>query len=110
MMAFVSASSKVGMSFTKIGRVGQALGVGEVAAEEEPVDADGVLEHRHVVLVVRGDPHVLLELVHRVLLEGERHLAAGVLEVAEEVGHPHGAVLDGRELAGRGTARAHRDR
>ena len=59
MMAFVSASSKVGMSFTNMVGLGQALGVGEVAAEEEPVDADGVLEHRHVVLVVGRDPHVL---------------------------------------------------
>ena len=102
MMAFVSASSKLGMSFTKSAAgLGRPSVCGKSLPKEEAVDADGVLEHRHVVLVVRRDPHVLAELVDRMGLERVRHLAAGVLEVAEEVGHPHGAVLDRRQLEAR---------
>ncbi len=80
-----------------VGRLGQPFGVGEVGAEQQPVDAELVLQHLHVVLVVGSHPDLTLELVDGMVLEGEGHLAVAVAQRSEERGHPHGAVLDRRQ-------------
>ena len=110
MIALVSAASKVGMSFTNIVGSGSPSVCGKSDPKSSRSMPTASLSRRHVVLVVRRHPDLLGELLHGVALEGERHLAVGVLQVAEEVGHPHGAVLDRGQLQRRGTARARRGR
>ena len=93
------------LEFVDVGqRVGEALGVGEVGAEEQSLDAEQVAQHHHVVLEVGRDPDVGEELLDRVALEGEGHLAVGAPHVPEEFGHPHAAILDRQDAQAREAA------
>ena len=53
----------------EVERLGEALAVGPVGAEEDALDADEVGQRAQVLLVVRRDPHVAADRVERVLRE-----------------------------------------
>ena len=80
----------------EIRRIGQALGVGPIRAEQHIARADQVLEADQAVLVEGRDPDVFPERLAGILEEALRTLAIGPLEGLEEPRHPEGAHLDTR--------------
>ena len=62
-------SGNWGMSAVKFIGIRESLAVRPVRAEQDLVDADGVGQQLHVVLVVRRDPDVVPQLLERVLLK-----------------------------------------
>ena len=65
-----------------------------VRAEQHPVGAVQIAEHREIVLVVGRDPHVFAQLLGWVGLERGGPLRVRLLEVGVQVGHPRRAGLD----------------
>ena len=82
-------------------RVGHALGVGVVRAEQHPVGPEQLHQTDGVLLVERVDVDVPLEHLDRVLVEGLGGHRVGVLHVPQQGAHPAAAVLDRGEPEGR---------
>ena len=77
-----------------VGRLGQALDVGPVGPEDDPVVAHEVDDLVDVVLPERVDPHVAPERVDGVLGEVARHAPRRRAQLAEQGGEELRAVLD----------------
>ena len=93
-----SSSEKPSSSFDEVERLGEALAVRPVGAEEDALDADEVGERAQVLLVVRRDPHVPRGSC-RAGRPGTTHGVwfACFLQPLHEQVHPVGAVLDARD-------------
>ena len=68
--------------------------MGEVGAEQHPVDTDVIDQAGDVLLVERAHRDVAAEGLHRIFGELLGHFAVGLGELRQQRGHPGGAVLD----------------
>ena len=87
-------SSKPPSSLLEVERLGDALTVRPVGAEEDSVDADELGESLEVLLEVGRAPDVPADGVERILGEDPRGLVGLLAQMLHEPVQPVGAVLD----------------